>query len=291
MEVIKIMLNSWQFNTVVAVVFSVLHIQFYKLAVRNTQREGVATIILEFIGGLSAIVLIPFFVFKFSVDLKIIILFIFANVFYTLNDRIKTIVRKNLEVSVFSLLGQLSQVFLIVYGIILFNNPIVATKLIGGALIILGNVALFYHRRKFFINKYVFLSMLASLLLATALIIDVDISKQFNLPFYVMLTLLIPATFNYTLEKCSIKDIIVEFNTYQKKYYIITGFVFGPMIIFTIRAFQLGQIAFIAPLLATSVLLNVLVASIFYKERTHIFKKIIVAIIIVIGIYLTVATI
>lgn len=288
MELIKIVLNSWQFNVVAAVVSAVLYVQYYKLAVKDTQREGVATIILEFIGGIGALILMPFFVFKFSFDLKVVVLFILANIFYTLNDRIKTIARKNLEVSVFSIIDQLSKVFLIMYGIILFHNPIIATKLIGGALIIFGNVALFYHKKKFAINKYVLLSVFASFLMATALIIDVDISKRFNLPFYVMLTLIIPAIFNYAIERCPIKDITNEFNSNRKKYYIISGLVSGPMIFFTIRSLQLGQVAFIAPLLATTVLLNVLVASAMHKERVNLIKKIAVAIAIIIGVYLTV---
>jgi drug/metabolite transporter (DMT)-like permease len=288
MELIKTILNSWQFNVIAAVVSTVLYIQYYKLAVKDTQREGAATIILEFIGGIGALMLMPFFIFKFSFDLKVVVLFILANIFYTLNDRIKTIARKNLEVSIFSIIDQLSKVFLIMYGIILFHNPIIATRLIGGALIIFGNIALFYYKKRFIINKYVLLSVSASFLMATALIIDVDISKRFNLPFYVMLTLIIPAIFNYAIERCPIKDITNEFNSNRKKYYIISGLVSGPMIFFTIRSLQLGQVAFIAPLLATTVLLNVLVASVMHKEKTNLIRKIAVAIIIIIGVYLTV---
>ena len=288
MEFIKIILNSWQFNVIAAIALSVLYVQYYKLAVKDTEREGIATIILEFIGGIGALILMPFFVFKFSLDLRVVLLFIFANVFYTLNDRIKTMARKNLEVSVFSIIDQLSKVFLVLYGIILFHNPIIIAKLVGGALIILGNIALFYHKKKFVVNKYVWLSVLSSFLLATALIIDIDISKGFNLPFYIMLTLIIPAIFNYALERCSVKNIVNEFNAGRGKYYIISGLVTGPMIFFTIRSLQLGQVAFIAPLLATTVLLNVLIASVMHKERTGLVRKIIVAVIIIIGVYLTV---
>lgn len=288
MEIIIAILNSWQFNTIVAIMFSVLYVQFYKLAVKETQKEGVATVLLELIGGISAAVLIPFFVFKLEISLHVVLLFIFANVFYTLNDRIKTSVRKHLEISVFSIIDQLSKVFLIMYGLFLFHNPVLLPKLIGGMLIILSNVALFYHKKKFIMNKYVSLSVLASLLMATALVIDVDISKRFNLAFYVLLTLFIPAIFNFVLLRCPMKDIAMEFNTNRRKYYLTSGLASGPMIFFTIRALQLGQVAFIAPLLATTVLLNVLIASFFQKEHTHVLKKVIVTLIIILGVYLTV---
>lgn len=288
MDLIKIILNSWQFNVVMAVISAVLYVQYYKLAVKNTPREGLSTVILEAIGGLGMLLLMPFFAFKFSLDWPVALLFVLANVFYTLNDRIKTKVRKNLEVSIFSIIDQLSKVFLIIYGLVLFDNPFIATKLIGGALIILGNVALFWHKKRFVVNKYVWLSALASLFLATALVIDIDISKRFNLPFYVLLTFLIPAIFNYILERCSLRDVVAEFQSERRRYYIISGLISGPTVFFSIRAFQLGQVAFIAPLLATTVLANVLIASVFHKERSQLLKKIVVAIIIIIGVYLTV---
>lgn len=130
--------------------------------------------------------------------------------------------------------------------------------------------------------------MLTALLMATALAIDVDISTKFNLPFYVMLTLIIPAIFNYALARCPLKNIIHEFNSSRKKNYLISGLATGPMIFFVIRSLQLGQMTFIAPLLATTVLLNVLVASVLHKEKTSLNKKIAIAVIIIIGVFLTV---
>ncbi len=289
MELLRIILNSWQLNIIGAVIFSVLYVQSYKLAVKDTEKEGEATIILELSGAVGALLLAPFFAFKFSLTPKIGLLFVLANIFYALNDRLKTIGRKHLEVSIFSIVDQLTKVFMIAYGIILFDNPIIPTKLIGAALIIGGNVALFYRQNKFRFNKYIALTILAAFLAATALIIDADISKDFNLPFYIALTLIIPALFNYIFIRRPVKDIINEFNSKRRGYYIFCGLVTGPMLFFIIRSLQLGQIAITAPLLATSVLLNVLAASIIHKEKSGLFRKIIVALIIIAGVYLTTA--
>jgi len=289
MELLTWFVNTWQFNAVIAIICSVFYVQTYKLAIRNTRREATATIILEALGALGALLFVPLFTFRFSVTPKILLLFVFANIFYTLNDRLKTISRKHLDVSVFSIIDQLYNVFLILYGVVLFHNPIILTKFIGGALIIFGNILLFYHKGKLAIDKYVLLSILAALLLATALIIDVDISRQSNLPFYVMLTLIIPAIINFVSTRCSITNILEEFNSKNKRYFIICGLISGPMIICTIRSLQLGQVAFVAPLLATSVILNVLIASAVHKENKQLLKKIAIALVIIIGVYLTVS--
>lgn len=125
--------NTWQFNVIMALVFSVLYNQFYKLSVKGVTRDGISTVILEIISGLSMLLLVPFFAFKFNLDLKIFLLFITALIFYTISDRIQTSARKNLEVSIFSIINQLSKVFLILYGIFLFKESIIYLKLIGAS--------------------------------------------------------------------------------------------------------------------------------------------------------------
>jgi drug/metabolite transporter (DMT)-like permease len=281
-------INTWQFNIIALLFVSVIFVQHYKLAVTNIKRDGIALIILQSIGGVSILALIPFFPMKFSNDLKIYGLLFIAIIFYTINDRMQTTVRKNLEVSLYSILNQFSKVFLIIYGILIFKQEIVFLKLLGGALIFLGNTALFYKKGKFTFNKYVFLAILAAFFVATGVTIDVDISTKFNLPIYIMLTLIVPSLIIFIVERFSVREVYEEFLTERKKYYLITGIAWGFLILFTIRSLQLGQAIFIAPLMAVSVFLNVVAAYFFHKEQSDFMKKVMVAIVIIFGIYLTV---
>jgi drug/metabolite transporter (DMT)-like permease len=288
METISIIFNTWQFNLVAALVFAVLFIQFYKLAVKDTSSDGISAVVIQFIAGSSILIFVPLFPFKFTYDIRIVILFAVAAIFYALNDRMQVTIRKNLEVSVYTILNQLVKVFLIVYGIAIFHEEIVANKLIGGGLILMGNAVLFYNKKTFKLNKYVILSIFASFFVATALIIDVDISRHFNLPFYIMLTLIIPGILIYITERHSLKNIIEEFNSKRKNFYLVTGVSWGIMVLFTIRALQSTDVVFMAPLLALSVLLNVIIASIFHKERNDLRKKIIAAVVVIAGVFLMV---
>jgi len=68
--------------------------------------------------------------------------------------------------------------------------------LAGAGLILTGNVLIFYEKGKLKINKYIWLGILATLLFRIVILIDIGISKQFNLPFYIMLTFFIPAIMN-----------------------------------------------------------------------------------------------
>ncbi len=65
---------TWQFNLVMFLIFSVLFSQFYKSAVKNTQREGTATILLQLIAGTSVLIFVPFFPIQFPSDYKVYLL-------------------------------------------------------------------------------------------------------------------------------------------------------------------------------------------------------------------------
>lgn len=281
-------LNSWQFNLIGYLIFVTVFSQSYKLAVRNAKRDGAATILLQFIAGVSILFISPLFQFKLPTDPKIYLLLITASIFYAINDRMQTTARKNLQVSLYVILDRLSVIFLIIFGFTIFKNAFVIEKVIGACLILFGNFIVLYKKGKFEFNKYVILAILSTFVFAIAVSIDIDISKHFNLPFYIMFTLIIPAIMISVVERISLKEIFSQCSEKDKKYYLMTGFSWGLIIFFLLRAYQYGQVIVVASLAATSVLINVLVAYIFLKERDNKLKKIIAAIITIIGVCFTV---
>ncbi|GAB4218692.1 MAG: hypothetical protein Fur009_0840 [Candidatus Microgenomates bacterium] len=281
-------LNTWPFNILVYLFSIVIFNQFYKLAVRDAKNDGAATILLQVIASFFCLFLVPFFSFKFPLNLKPYFLLILASIFYALNDRLQTTSRKHIEVSVFSIISQLSNVFLILIGLIFFKEKFFLNKIIGAALILFANIFLFYKKGRFELNKYTLIGVLATFIFSLALSIDIGISKQFNLPFYIMLTLFIPSLMIFFAEKIKVKDLINELETKNKKYYFITGLFWSLAIFFSLRLYQFGKVTIITPLQATSVILNILVAYIFLNEKSNRVKKIIAAILVFFGIWLIV---
>jgi drug/metabolite transporter (DMT)-like permease len=213
-----------------------------------------------------------------------------ACLFYAVNDRLQTPIRKNLEVSTYSIIGQLATVFLIIYGLTVFKDPANGYKLLGAALIIGANVWLFYkprqHRVK--LDNHVLLAIGATLFFATAISIDIGISTHFNLPLYISLTLLLPAIFIALSERIKPREIAAEFKRDTGKEFLITGIAWGLAIFFSLRAFQFGEVNVIVPLQAVGVLLNVLAAHVFLGERSHTAKKLAAAVLVILGVLLTV---
>lgn len=283
-------LNTWQFNLLMYYVFNVIFFQFYKLSVRNLKKDGAGTVIFQAIAGISQLLIAPFFIWKIPSSISVVILLLVACIFYAINDRLQTTVRKNLEVSTSSILSQFGTVFLIIYGFIIFRNQFILTKIIGALLIIGANAWIFYKpgKKKSAINKYYILGIVSLLAFATAITIDIGISGQFNLPFYIAFTLLVPAAMIAISEKISIKSITEEWKRGNSYFFIVTGFSWGLTILFGLRAYQFGNVNTIIPLQAVPVILNVMAAYFFLKEKDDALKKLIAAFIVVIGVYLTV---
>lgn len=281
-------LNSWWLNLVGYLVFVVIFSQFYKLAVRNTTNDGASTILLQSIAGISALLLIPFFLFRFPNNPKVYLLLLAACIFYALTDRMQTTARKNLQVSLFVILDRLSTIFLIIFGFTIFNNPLIIEKVIGAGLILIGNILVLYKGGKLVLNKYVLLAAFANLTFAIAVSIDIGISGNFNLPFYIMFTLIVPAVLISIVEKISLKELLAIYSGKDKKHYLITGFSWALLIFFLLRAYQSGEVTVVVSLAATSVLFNVLIAHFFLRENDQKLKKILAASFIIIGAYLTV---
>jgi transporter family protein len=280
-------MNSWQFNLIAYLVSNVIFFQCYKIAVKEAKHDGAATILLQFIAGFSILVLAPFFGFTLPQNPLIYGLLLLACIFYAISDRLQTTVRKHLEVSVFSILNQFLTVFLMIYGFTLFQEPFTITKVMGAILILLGNMFLLHKDGKFTLNKYTILSIAASFALATGISIDIGISENFNLPFYIMITLVIPALFIAGIERIKPSNVIKEFDLVNGKHYIAAGCAWSLSILFALRSFQLGEVSTVVPLQATAVLLNVIIASVLLKEHADIRKKVIAALLVISGVYIT----
>lgn len=268
------------------VVLATIFTQCYKITTKTLKKAGALTALLQLTAGLTALILCPLFGFKFPTNTNIYIMLGIAIIFYTISDRINTTVRSGIEASTFSMLKQLSTTFMIFAGLIFLKEEFALTKFIGAILIIFSNVFIFYKKGKFEFNKYILLGILANISFTIALFLDVNISNSFNLPFYVALTLIVPAILIIIVERIKPSQIKNEWINGNKKAILITALTWATAIIAQLRAYQLGNVSVVAPLCALTVILNVIVGYIFLKERDSLLKKIIAAILIIISVIL-----
>lgn len=71
--------------------------KFYKIATKTLKKAGALTVLLQMTAGLTALLLCPFFEFKFPTDIKVYIMLGISIIFYAMSDRMNTTVRSGIE--------------------------------------------------------------------------------------------------------------------------------------------------------------------------------------------------
>ena len=279
-------IKNWIIAVIFYITFAIAYNQGYKILTRNMKKPGTLTVLVEAISGFFALLCIPLFSFKLPKNPLVYLFLTIACIFYAINDRLSTDVRKGVEASVFSIIKQTTTVFMIAAGILFFKEKFILSKIVGGLLIVLSNILVFYKKNTNANKKYIWLGLLASFFNTIALIIDVNYSKQFNIPLYSAFTLLIPAIIIFLFERIKISDLTTEFKNINKKVLLLVTLSGGLMVILKLTAYQLGQVIVIAPLCSLTIILNVIVGFIFLKEKDNILKKILAGLLILISIIL-----
>ena len=167
---------------------TVIFNESYKIISQNMKSAGALTILVELIAGIFSLLWIPFFEMKFSTDFKVYILLGLAIIFYALQNRLATTSRSGMEASAYSIIKQLSNVFVIIMGFIFLKEELTFQKIIGSILLIGSNIIIFYKKKTWKNNRYLWLGILANLCMGIALFLDVNNSNCFNLALYVSIT-------------------------------------------------------------------------------------------------------
>jgi len=276
----------WIYFVIIYLIAAVIFTQNYKIVLKTSAGKGAITCLLQFFSGIVALLTYPFFETKFTTNPKIYLFLGISLVFYAISDRLNTTIRKELEASTYSMMKQLTTIFMIIAGLLFFKEPFIQKKIIGATIIIFSNILVFYNPKNTTINKTILLAIISNLLSATSLFIGVSFSNHFNIAFYAALTVIVPALLIYIFERIKFEDIKKELVDGNKKAIILTCISWGINIVAQLRAYELGKATQVAPLSSLIVILNVIVGYIFLKERQNLPKKIIAGILIFISILL-----
>lgn len=280
------MINTWQCWVVIYLIAGVIFAQSFKKANRKMKNAGSLTILLELFTGIFSLLMIPVFDIKLDVNNNILLTLLVVVFIYAITDRLNIEARYGLDPSTFSMLKQLSTVFMIIFGFIFLKEKFVLSKMIGAVFIIGANIMLAYDKGKLSINKYFIMSFFSNFLFAVAMLINVDLSDHFNLAFYTYITVTVPSILIFIFGRHRIADIKEEFRLCRKKEFLIAAFSWALMLNASIRAYQLGSVTVVASLFALTAILNALVEFIFNHNKSKFRQKLIAATLIIIGVIL-----
>ncbi len=278
--------SIWWVDVIFYLLLAVVYNQSYKIATKKMQRPGAMAVITDLIGGFGVLSLCIFYKISFPSNPLVYLFLAMSITFYAISDRMNATVRKGLPVSTFVITKQLNPVIMVFAGLLFLDEPLAILKILGAFLIVFSNILVLYEKGRLVINKYLIMSLLASISFTTGLLMDVNNSIHFTLPIYISCILLGPAIMIIIFDKVRLKDIKSEFLLGNRRLIVVVGLCYAFTNFLMMRAYQLQTVSTVAPLLSTAVIMNVLAGYIFLKEKSGIVKKIIAAILIILGIIL-----
>lgn len=272
---------------VIYLVFEVFFAQSFKSVNKDMKNASALTVLLEFFTAVFALILSPLFSFKFPADKTVYIIVGIVTIIYAVTDRLNIEARYGLDPSTFSMLKQLSTVFLVIFGFIFLKEEFIIKKIIGIILIIIANIMLSLNRSgKIELNKYFLMSILSNFLFAVAMLINVNTAKEFNICIYTIFTVLVPALIIKIFSKLSIKDLSEEFALYDKKKFLLVSLSWCVMLISSVKAYEYGNISVVAPLLTLTTIFNSIYEYFIDRNKKTLFYKLFISILIIIGVIL-----
>lgn len=268
-------------------VFALIFAQGFKKVNRTMKNASALTVLLELFTGLFAIIMSIFFKYTFPSDIKVYITLFVVTIIYAVTDRLNIEARYGLSPSNFSMLKQLSTVFLVIFGLVFLKEQLVFKKILGAIIIVVSNVMLAVNKDgKFEFNKYFIFCLISNFLFAVAMFINVNISSMFNIGIYTLITVFIPSIIIKLFSRLSFKDLEEEFNLYNKPLFILVSFAWCMMLISSVKAYQYGSISVVAPLLTLTALTNTIYEFIVDKDKKRFYYKLVISILILIGVIL-----
>ncbi len=235
----------------------------------------------------GAVVFLPFAANKISFPDTLLPYFVvgIAAIIWTAFSVSNFIAYKGVEVSIKQSLGQSKLIWILIFGIGFLGETVTLNRAIGTIIIAAGIFFLVWHPEKRFgrlSDPGVRWTFFAALLGAFVSTLDKAALRWFPLEFYGFLVYLFPALILLTF---------LPGRTHQVRHLMklhwfavtISVLVSATFYYFTLKVYSLVDITLAYPLLQFGVLITVLSGIIFFKEREHLWQKIVAAVIVVVG--------
>jgi uncharacterized membrane protein len=280
---------TWQFFVILSVILFSLNGLFHRVLMRDTDSDPYAQTIAFYglVGVFAFTIAIIRGGFHYSVSLQQVPFFIAMTIFATAAPVFGFKAIKLIQASENSILLSSQRLWILLGAFFFLREAFSISKLLGTLFILVGIAIAQWKKQKFVMNEGVLFSLLAALSYAIAEIISYYILRDFEAASFTVFVSLLPV----------LALLIIKPKTIQKlRFYLRPKYAINIALVslndtlatlFLFFAYQTGRNASqIAPIMATQTIISVLLAIIFLKERNNMVKKIVGAVMVVIGVIL-----
>ncbi|TSC88159.1 MAG: Uncharacterized protein G01um101416_182 [Microgenomates group bacterium Gr01-1014_16] len=209
-------------------------------------------------------------------------LLVLSIILYGVFNRFEFYARKHVESSTLSILTKFIPVITFTLSIVIWKETVTLNKLLAAALIIGGTMAAVYKKGRIEFNQGLKYAAIIIVSLGLAWTVDKKASSYFPLALYAFATYLPPNIFLLPFPFLKWSQIVTEIKLANWKIAFL-AFVNMTAYYTLISAFQYGEASKVVLITSTSTILTVIAGITLLKERENISRKIVAALIVVIG--------
>lgn len=278
---------SWMLLLLINVVAISVAYLFQRLAMKKEDSDPVlSTIIFQFLLGFLTI---PFAVvqgFSWPNWAELWPYFLFSTTLYALGSIMFFKSIKLIEASEMTILGGVGAIVAVLCAYIFLQERLVPQQYFGALLVILSILLVQYRKQKFVFSKGAIFALVATSLFAFATISDVLIIKTYDAISYAGLMSLFPGLMLCLMYPKKVKELPKAIKTINKNL-VAYGIIYSVGVITFYMALAKGaMLSQVSVISKTNIVLTVILAAIFIKERDNLWRKILAAIICMVGVIL-----
>jgi drug/metabolite transporter (DMT)-like permease len=280
---------SWQLLVGISVLLFSTNSLLHRVLMRNVKSDPYAqTVAFYGLGGLLAfLIALARGGFQYRISPGQIPYFIILAIFCTLAPLLAFKAYKEVTASEATILFSSQRWWMVLAAFLVLQEPFSLRKVIGTLIILLGIAIAVWRKQKYVFNRGVIYALLAAFCYAVADIVAFFILRHFDAPSLSVYISLIPVVAIVLIKPATIKKLAYYCRPKYALAILAVSFNDTLASLAVYYAYQIGRnAAQISPLMATQIILSVLLAIIFLKERDYTWRKIIGALVVVGGVWL-----
>jgi len=279
---------NWQILLATSVVTYSISVLLQRVLLKNDKSDPIAySIVFQLLTGILIGIYAVFNGFTTPNLVPLIPNLILMTILYGAGNVFIFSALKIVDASEFTIVFASRALWTIIGAIIFLKESFSTQQVLGTILIILSVVLVSWKKQKFSFSKGFIFSVLAALSFGLAFTNDAFIVNNFDVPSYLTIAFILPSLAVWAIYPKSIAKMKPLFERKTLLKLGLLGVFYAVSAITIFLAYQVGKNASqIAPLNQTATIITVVLSVIFLKERTDLLRKLLGAIISLVGVVL-----
>ena len=281
---------TWEIFTLISVVSLSISVILQRILLHNYKLDpyAYAVVFQLLVGSMLFVFALPHGISLPGIE-QLLLPALGASVFFGVGHIVYAKALRLVEASVFSVLFAAQAIWMMLFGILLFQENLTYLQLAGSVLIFAGIGLIIKNVRSLKLNQGIVLALLAGVLFGLAITCWSYVGRNTDELSWAAISFFTSTLVTILIRPAILKNVGSVFKKPILARLSVLGVFYGIGSVTMLYAYTLGTFSVVSPIRQTSIIVTVLLALVFLKsERTRIWQKILAAVISFTGVALVV---